>query len=36
MADALAKVDPPFDTGSDRYRWLAERLPLEPEIDEAD
>ena len=31
-----AKVDPPFDPGSDRYRWLAERLPLEPEIDEAD
>ncbi len=36
LADALPKVDPPFDPGSDRYRWLAERLPLQPEVDEAD
>lgn len=36
MADSLDKVDPPFDPDSDRYRWLAQRLPLEPEIDEED
>ena len=36
LVDALPKVDPPFDPGSDRYRWLAERLPLQPEVDEAD
>jgi hypothetical protein len=33
MPDALAKVEPPFDPGSDQYRWLAERLPLDPEIE---
>ena len=33
MPDALAKVEPPFDPGSDRYRWLDERLPLEPEVE---
>ena len=36
IRDALAKVYPPFDPGSDRYRWLEERLPIEPEIDEED
>ena len=36
MPDALTKVEPPFDPDGDRYRWLAERLPLEPEVDEAD
>lgn len=30
--NALAEVVPPFDPESDRYRWLAERLPLEPVI----
>jgi hypothetical protein len=36
MPDSLAKVDPPFDPQSDRYSWLAQRLPLQPEIDEND
>lgn len=36
MADPLAKADPPFDPGGDRYRWLDERLPLLPEVDESD
>jgi hypothetical protein len=30
LADALEKVVPPFDPASDRYRWLEQRLPLEP------
>jgi hypothetical protein len=34
MPDSLPKVDPPFDPASDRYRWLNERLPLEPTIDD--
>ena len=34
MPDALPKVNPPFDPASDRYRWLAERLPLEPIVEE--
>jgi hypothetical protein len=36
MRDSLPKVDPPFDPQSDRYRWLSERLPLQPEVDEHD
>ena len=32
--DALARVDPPFDPASDRYAWLAERLPLEPTVED--
>jgi hypothetical protein len=32
MRDPLAKVEPPFDPGTDRYRWLDERLPIPPEI----
>jgi hypothetical protein len=36
MRDSLPKVDPPFDPQSDRYRWLSERLPLQPEVDEQD
>ena len=32
IRDALEKVVPPFDPGSDRYRWLAERLPIPPEV----
>lgn len=35
LPDALEKVVPPFDPGSDRYRWLAERLPIEPLVDES-
>ena len=35
LEDALEKVVPPFDPGSDRYRWLDERLPLLPIVDEA-
>jgi hypothetical protein len=30
----LREVHPPLDEGSARYRWLDERLPLEPTIDE--
>jgi hypothetical protein len=30
----LDEVHPPLDTGSERYRWLAKRLPLEPLLDE--
>ena len=33
MPDALAKVEPPFDPGSDRYRWFDERLPIPPEVE---
>jgi hypothetical protein len=29
----LTEVMPPLDPDSDRYRWLDERLPLEPTID---
>ena len=36
LEDALAKVQPPLDPAGDRYRWLAERLPLEPLVDEAE
>ena len=35
MPDALEKVHPPFDSGGERYRWLAERLPLLPLVEEA-
>jgi hypothetical protein len=35
MPDALAKAYPPFDPDGDRYRWLEERLPLEPIVEEA-
>jgi hypothetical protein len=34
MPDALARVNPPFDPASDRYAWLAERLPLEPTVED--
>jgi hypothetical protein len=29
----LTEVDPPLDPGSERYRWLDARLPLEPTIE---
>lgn len=35
LPGALEKVVPPFDSGSDRYRWLEQRLPIEPLVDEA-
>ncbi len=35
LADPLAAVTPPFDDSTPRYRWLAERLPLEPIVEEA-
>jgi hypothetical protein len=34
MPDALARVNPPFDPATDRYAWLAERLPLEPTVED--
>ncbi len=33
LPDPLAEVVPPFDPETDRYGWLARRLPLEPVID---
>lgn len=36
VPNALERVHPPFDPGSERYAWLAERLPVEPVRDEAD
>jgi hypothetical protein len=35
LPDALEKVVPPFDPGTDRYGWLDERLPIEPLVDES-
>jgi hypothetical protein len=35
MPDALEKAIPEFDPESDRYRWLEQRIPLEPTVDEA-
>jgi hypothetical protein len=34
MTESLAKVNPPFDPGRDRYRWLDERLPLLPIVED--
>ena len=36
LPESLPKVVPPFDPASDRYRWLDERLPLEPTVEEPD
>jgi hypothetical protein len=36
MPESLGKVNPPFDPGTEQYRWLAERLPIPPEVDEED
>lgn len=33
LPDALEKVIPPFEPAGDRYRWLAQRLPLEPVVE---
>ena len=30
LPDGLAEVSPPFDSTAERYRWLEQRLPLEP------
>lgn len=30
LPDALAEVSPAFDSAGERYRWLEQRLPLEP------
>lgn len=35
LPDPLAAVEPPFDTSIPQYEWLAERLPIEPIVDEA-
>ncbi len=35
LADPLAAVLPPFTEDTAQYRWLAERLPLHPIVDEA-
>lgn len=34
LPGVLGEVSPPFDAGEDRYRWLEQRLPLEPTVDE--
>jgi len=36
MREPLGKGNPPFDPGTEQYRWLAERLPIPPEISEDD
>lgn len=36
MPDSLARVNPPFDPSSERYAWLAQRLPLEPTMEEVE
>jgi hypothetical protein len=36
LPDPLGAVAPPFDAETDRYGWLAERLPIEPIVAEAD
>ena len=36
MPDALSRAHPPFERGTERYRWLAERLPIEPLVEEED
>lgn len=36
MPDALERVHPPFDPAGERYKWLAERLPLEPLIEDGE
>jgi len=36
LPDALEKVVPPFDPGSGRYRWLADRLPIEPLVEDVE
>jgi len=33
VRDFLERLDPPLDRGSEQFRWLAERLPLEPAIE---
>jgi hypothetical protein len=35
MPESLAQVHPPFNPDGERYRWLDERLPIEPLVDEA-
>jgi hypothetical protein len=32
LPDALVTVQPPFDPMGERYRWLEERIPLEPVV----
>ncbi len=36
MPDSLAKINPPFDPATEQHRWFADRLPIPPEVDEAD
>lgn len=35
LPEPLAAVAPPFDPATPQFRWLAERLPLEPLVEEA-
>jgi hypothetical protein len=35
LADPLGAVTPPFAEDTPQYRWLSERLPIEPLVDEA-
>jgi len=34
LPGVLGEISPPFDPGEDRYRWLDQRLPLPPTIEE--
>jgi hypothetical protein len=36
LPDPLGAVAPPFDESTERYGWLAQRLPIEPIVEEAD
>jgi hypothetical protein len=36
LPDPLGAVAPPFEIETPQYRWLTERLPIEPIVDEAD
>ena len=35
LPDPLAMVEPPFDSSTPQHDWLAERLPIQPIVDEA-
>jgi hypothetical protein len=35
LPEPLAAVSPPFHEDTEQYAWLAERLPLQPIVDEA-
>ena len=36
MPNALEKVHPPFDPEGERFKWLDERLPILPLVEEGE